>query len=57
LTLLQTVKVTFWIQKNRENGQSITLKADNKHLKYTLSEQYAGYYSKPNNSAKTTINR
>ena len=31
LTLLQKVKVTFRIQKNRENGQSITLKADNKH--------------------------
>ena len=31
LTVLQKVKVTFQIQKNRENGQSITLKADKKH--------------------------
>jgi len=31
LTMLQKVKVTFRIQKNRENGQSITLKADKKH--------------------------
>jgi hypothetical protein len=30
-TLLQRVKVTFWIQKNRQNGQSITLKTNNKH--------------------------
>ncbi len=29
--LLQKVKVTFQIQKNRQNGQSITLKANNKH--------------------------
>ena len=55
-TSLQKVKVTFQIQKNRENGQSITLKADNKALKYALSEQYAGYYSKPNDLAKTTTN-
>ena len=32
LTVLKNVKVTFRIQKNRENGQSITLKTDNKHL-------------------------
>jgi len=31
LTMLKNVKVTFRIQKNRENGQSITLKTDNKH--------------------------
>ncbi len=31
LTVLKNVKVTFRIQKNRENGQSITLKTDNKH--------------------------
>ena len=31
LTTLKKVKVTFRIQKNRENGQSITLKADVKH--------------------------
>jgi hypothetical protein len=31
LTMLQKVKVTFQIQNNRENGQSITLKADKKH--------------------------
>ncbi len=31
LTALQKVKVTFRIQKNRENEQSTTLKADNKH--------------------------
>jgi len=33
LTTLKKVKVTFRIQKNRENGQSITLKADKKHPK------------------------
>ena len=32
LTVLKNVKVTFRIQKNRGNGQSITLKTDNKHL-------------------------
>ena len=31
LTALKNVKVTFRIQKNRENRQSITLKTDNKH--------------------------
>ena len=31
LTVLHKVKVIFQIQKNRGNGQSITLKADKKH--------------------------
>jgi hypothetical protein len=31
LTLLQKVKFTFRIQKNRQNGQKITLKANDKH--------------------------
>ena len=31
LTVLKHVKVIFRIQKNRQNGQSITLKTDNKH--------------------------
>jgi hypothetical protein len=56
LTSLQKVKVTFPNQKNRQNGQSITLKAGTSTQRSALSEQYTGYYNKPRDLARTTTN-
>ena len=36
LTVLQKVKVTFQIQKNRENGKSIALKAGSHFVRGTM---------------------